>query len=99
MLGVGSCDGMSRAKHRLGRGATGSDRRDPQSVMCRQHIVRDIGKSGMLLVRFRGATAGGVFMRLRRRFRCMRAMWGILLESVIKRLGALFEILRDSVQK
>ena len=46
MLGVGPCDGMSRAKHQLGRGATGSDRRDPQSVMCRQHIVRDIGKSG-----------------------------------------------------
>ena len=33
MLGVGSCDGMSRAKHRLGRGVTGSDRRDPPTVL------------------------------------------------------------------
>ena len=33
MLGVGSCDGMSRAKHRLGRGITGSDRRDPPTVL------------------------------------------------------------------
>ena len=44
MLGVGSYDGMSRAKHRLGRGATGSDRRDPQTWYYRQHIVRNAVK-------------------------------------------------------
>ena len=39
VLGVGFCDGMSRAKHRLGRGITGSDRRDPQTWSYRQHIL------------------------------------------------------------
>ena len=40
MLELGSCDGMSRAKHRLGRGVTGSDRRDPQTMVLPFLLIR-----------------------------------------------------------
>ena len=58
VLGVGSCDSMSRDKHRLGRDATGSDRRDPQTWSYRQHIVRNAVKvlNPAPISGFRGAT-------------------------------------------
>ena len=46
VLRVGSCDGMSRAKHRLGRGVTGSDRRDPPTVL----LIRKKAENALKLV-------------------------------------------------
>ena len=40
VLGVGSCNGMSRAKHRLGRRVTWSDRRDPQTMVLPLLLIR-----------------------------------------------------------
>ena len=41
MLRVGPCDGMSRAKHRLGRGVTWSDRRDPQTIVLPFLLIQE----------------------------------------------------------